>query len=543
MKRLFLVPALIAALALLPTGLATAQTFKTLHSFTFGDGATPYSELVLAGNTLYGTASAGGNSGSYNGNGTLFAVNTDGSGFTNEYIFTAYPPGYYTNSDGSVPFAGLILSSNTLYGATYDGGAFGAGTVFAVSTNGPGFTNLYTFTGGNDGGYPDAALVLSSNTLYGTTAYGGGANNGTVFAINIDGTGFTNLFSFTNASSGSDPGGVLILSGKTLYGTTSGGNASFGTVFAINTDGSSFTNLHSFTANSGFPSYTNRDGSNPNAGLVLSGNTLYGTAPSGGRFGSGTLFAVNTNGTGFTNLYTFTATSGSPPTNSDGANPRGSLIVSGSTLYGTAYNGGRFGSGTLFAISTNGTGFTNLYTFTATSGSPPTNSDGANPRGSLIVSGSTLYGTAYNGGLFGSGTMFSMNTNGTGFTNLYTFTANSTAPYTNSDGAHPNAALLLSGNTLYGTAYNGGNPATNVEYGTVFSLALESAPQLNIIPAGTNVILTWTTNATGFTLEFTTNLTPPAIWSTNSTAPVIISGQNTITNPISGTQKFYRLSR
>jgi uncharacterized repeat protein (TIGR03803 family) len=306
-----------------------------------------------------------------------------------------------------------------------------------------------------------------------------------VFAINLNGTGFTNLFSFTNASSGSDPGGVLILSGQTLYGTTSGGNASFGTVFAINTDGSSFTNLHSFTANSGFPSYTNRDGSNPNAGLVLSGNTLYGTAPSGGRFGSGTLFAVNTNGTGFTNLYTFTATSGSPPTNSDGANPRGSLIVSGSTLYGTAYNGG----------------------------------------------------------LFGSGTMFSMNTNGTGFTNLYTFTANSTAPYTNSDGAHPNAALLLSGNTLYGTAYNGGNPATNVEYGTVFSLALESAPQLNIIPAGTNVILTWTTNATGFTLEFTTNLTPPAIWSTNSTAPVIISGQNTITNPISGTQKFYRLSR
>ena len=486
MKRLFLVPALIAGLALLLAGRATAQTFTTLHSFTFSDGATPYSELVLSGNTLYGTASAGGNSGSYNGNGTLFAVNTDGSGFTNEYIFTAYPPGYYyTNSDGSVPFAGLILSSNTLYGVAYDGGALGVGTVFAVNTNGTGFTNLYSFTGGNDGGGPDAALVLSSNTLYGTTAYGGGANNGTVFAININGTGFTNLFSFTNASSGSDPAGVLILSGKTLYGTTSGGNASFGTVFAINTDGSSFTNLHSFTANSGFPSYTNRDGSNPNAGLVLSGNTLYGTAPSGGRFGSGTLFAVNTNGTGFTNLYTFTATSGSPPTNSDGANPRGSLIVSGSTLYGTAYNGG----------------------------------------------------------LFGSGTMFSMNTNGTGFTNLYTFTANSTAPYTNSDGAHPNAALLLSGNTLYGTAYNGGNPATNVEYGTVFSLALESAPQLNIIPAGTNVILTWTTNATGFTLEFTTNLTPPAIWSTNSTAPVIISGQNTITNPISGTQKFYRLSR
>ena len=65
-------------------GPATAQTFKTLHAFQYSDGATPYSELVLSGNTLYGTASAGGNSGSYNGNGMLFAVNTDGSGFTNE---------------------------------------------------------------------------------------------------------------------------------------------------------------------------------------------------------------------------------------------------------------------------------------------------------------------------------------------------------------------------------------------------------------------------------------------------------------------------
>jgi uncharacterized repeat protein (TIGR03803 family) len=481
-------PALLVGLGFILTGPVTAQTFKTLHAFKYSDGATPYSELVLSGNTLYGTASAGGNSGSYNGNGALFAVNTDGSGFTNEYIFTAYPPGYYyTNTDGSVPFAGLILSGTNLYGAAYDGGAFGAGTVFAVNTNGSGFTNLYSFTGGNDGGGPDAALVLSSNILYGTTAYGGGANNGTVFAININGTGFTNLFNFTNGISGDDPAGVLILSGRTLYGTTSGGNGGFGTVFAINTDGSSFTNLHVFSANSGFPLYTNSDGSNPNAGLVLAGKTLYGAAAQGGKFGSGTLFAVNTNGSGFTNLYTFTATSGSPLTNRDGANPRGSLIASGGTLYGTAYNGGRLGSGTLFAISTNGSGFTNLYTFTA----------------------------------------------------------NSTAPYTNSDGSHPNAALLLSGNTLYGTAYNGGNPSLNVEYGTVFSFTLASVspPLLAINHSGTNVILTWPTNTTGFTLESTTNLVPPVVWITNSPPPVVVNTNNTSTNGITGAQKFYRLSQ
>jgi hypothetical protein len=57
------------------------------------------------------------------------------------------------------------------------------------------------------------------------------------------------------------------------------------------------------------------------------------------------------------------------------------------------------------------------------------------------------------------------------------------------------------------------------------------------------VIFTWPTNATGFTLQSTTNLTPSAIWSTVSPAPVIVNGQYTVTNSISGTQQFYRLSQ
>jgi hypothetical protein len=58
--------------------------------------------------------------------------------------------------------------------------------------------------------------------------------------------------------------------------------------------------------------------------------------------------------------------------------------------------------------------------------------------------------------------------------------------------------------------------------------------------------LRWPTNNagydyTGFTLQSTTNLGSPAVWSTNSPAPVVIGGQNTVTNPITGAQKFYRL--
>ena len=143
---------------------------------------------------------------------------------------------------------------------------------------------------------------------------------------------------------------------------------------------------------------------------------------------TGTLFKLNTDGTGYTNFYTFSSLLNN--TNSDGANPQASLILSGSTLYGAAENGGPAGSGTLFAINTNGTGFTNFYIFTlmvykapnGSGGSPDyTNSDGANPYATLILSGGTLYGTAFGGGTNGQGTVFAVGTNGAGFATFHNF--------------------------------------------------------------------------------------------------------------------------
>src|SRR6266403_3373 len=167
-----LLPALTVALGLILTSQVTAQTFTNLYGFTGGnDGGAPYAGLILSGNTLYGTTTAGGSS----CNGTVFAVNTDGPGFTNLHGFTG-------GNDGSAPYAGLILSGNTLYGTTAAGGGSGNGTVFAVNTDGSGFANLHRFTGGNDGGAPNAGLILSGNTLYGTAAGGGSLGNGTVFS-------------------------------------------------------------------------------------------------------------------------------------------------------------------------------------------------------------------------------------------------------------------------------------------------------------------------------------------------------------------------
>src|SRR5207253_3736590 len=137
---------------------------------------------------------------------------------------------------------------------------------------------------------------------------------------------------------------------NTLYGTAvSGGSSDNGTVFAINTDGTGFTNLHNFTATPPYPNNTNSDGASPYAGLIVSGNTLYGTASYGGNSGVGTVFAINTDGAGFTNLHNFTTTD---PNGyySDGVNSFAGLILSGNTLYGTAGFGGSSSEGTVLSV-------------------------------------------------------------------------------------------------------------------------------------------------------------------------------------------------
>jgi len=129
--------------------------------------------------------------------------------------------------------------------------------------------------------------------------------------------------------------------------------------------------------------------------------------------------------------------------------------------------------------------------------------------------------------------VFSVNTDGTGFAVLHGFTAH--------EGTVPFGGLMFSGNTLYGAAAYGGSAGN----GTVFGISLPSvsAPELTIRSSGADVVLTWPTNATGFTLQSTTNLASPAVWTTVSPAPAVVNGQNAVTNPISGTQQFFRLSQ
>ena len=323
--------------------------------------------------------------------------------FTVLHSFTARSSDFGTNSDGSYPLGRLVANAagNTLYGTANLGGSSGYGTVFAVNTDGTDFTNLHSFNYFTEGSQPLAGLVLSGNTLYGTAETGGPTGNGSIFALNTDGTGFTNLHQFTarsgplsTNSDGANSHAGLVLSGNRLYGTAGhGGSAGNGTVFALNTDGMGFTTLHSFTATSEETSYTNSDGVNPPAGLILSGNTLYGTAASGGDFGEGTVFKVNTDGSGFTTLHSFFSYS-------DGFYANATLILSGDTLYGAANGGGTFGGGTVFALNTDGTGFTVLHHFN-------NDNDGGDPD-TLALVGNALYGVARRDGSPDNGTVFSL---------------------------------------------------------------------------------------------------------------------------------------
>jgi len=420
--------------------------------------------------------------------------------------------------DGAYVYSTLRLDGRTLYGTTDQGGSAGFagyGTVFKINTDGTDYKLLKDFTNNADGAYPDGALTLGGNVLYGTTRIGGDSDGGTVFKVNTDGTGFARIMSFDANSlvAANQPYAGLVLFNNVLYGTTArGGRGSDGTVFKVNTDGTGYTVLHDFFG-SGYG-----DGAVPFAGLTLSGNVLYGTTYAEGDGGqNGTVFKINTDGNGYTILYNFAG-------NPDGANPSGGLILSGNVLYGTTTAGGNAqDGGTLFKINTDGTGYAVIKRF-------PGDREGS-PQAELSLMGNTLYGTTSD--CFGS--VFQIHTDGTGYTPLKNYI------YEPNDGLDPITGVTLAGNTIYGTTYEGGDfGGPFIGYGTIFSMSL--VPTLTIVVAGNQAILSWPIWAPNFSLQSTTNLAAPA-WTAVTDAPVVIGANNVVTNAISGIQQFYRLNQ
>lgn len=227
------------------------------------------------------------------GSGTIFKVNSDGTGFT--YIQT------FTGANGSKPYGGLMQATDgTLWGTTSDGGAKNFGTIYKI-VNGV-FSTVYSFNGGSDGANPaqSAMIQASDGNLFGTTQFGGSTiNQGTIFRLSRTTGTVTILHSFTGhqqvtgddepttAQDGLQPVGTPIEGpdGR-LYGVAGGGGALGGGVaYSIKKDGSEYTQLYAF---SGGP----ESGGLTTTLIMTPDGNFYGTGQYGGGFNFGAIFQM-----------------------------------------------------------------------------------------------------------------------------------------------------------------------------------------------------------------------------------------------------------
>ena len=233
-----------------------------------GYGGGPKAGLLALNRTLYGTTPV---NGYYYDGGMVFGIGTSGK---HERVLHSFGP----KGDGDSPQANVIDAGGTLYGTTFQGGAYGNGTVFGVNTKTGAEQLLYSFSGEPDGRQPQADLLAVNGTLYGTTTYGGADDDGTVFTIDIKSGAERVVHNFSGEPDGLDPQAGLINVNGTLYGTTAaGGTKNFGTIFSLTPSGSEHV-LYSFT--------NSPDGENPRADLINVKGTLYGTTAQGGAFES-----------------------------------------------------------------------------------------------------------------------------------------------------------------------------------------------------------------------------------------------------------------
>lgn len=186
----------------------------------------------------------------------------------------------------------------------------------------------------------------------------------------------------------------------------------------------------------------------PGRSLTLSvmGDTLYGTTYHGGKYAWGSIFYMTTDGSVYDTLISFTIM------NSNGEGPQGLLVLSGNVLYGVTSYGGQYGGGVIFSIHTDGSQYHILFNFGE---HLSWGYWGQTPVGGLMLSNGVLFGMTSAGGKDSAGNIFRINTDGTHFDTLHSFGLGS-------DGTKPLGALTLSGNVLYGMTqyggkYNGGN--------------------------------------------------------------------------------------
>ena len=314
---------------------SSGWTHSILYAFTGGaDGSNPVGPLVVdpAGN-LYGIASGGGA-----GFGTVFELSPSNGSWTFQVIYT-----FHGGDDGLVGIdsGGLALDpAGNLYGTTEMGGTAGFGMVFELSfANGSWTkTTLYSFAGGNDAADPLTGVTLDpAGNIYGATVGGGVFGGGAVFELTQNQGTWTEsvIYSFTGGDDGAYPefGELILDSAGNLYGTAAGGGAfNQGVVYELSPANGSWTEsvLYTFTGGN--------DGGQPFAGLTFSqSGNLYGAAAYFGANGDGTLFELVQQQSGWDEktIYTFAG--------NDGKYPYGAVVFDPyGNLFGTTFSGRQF---------------------------------------------------------------------------------------------------------------------------------------------------------------------------------------------------------
>jgi uncharacterized repeat protein (TIGR03803 family) len=345
-------------------------------------------------------------------------------------------------SDGSSPYGGPVLDSEgNLYGTTYTGGIYGSGSVYRLAPNGSSwnYSSLYSFKAGTDGVGPafGSLAIAPGGGLFGTTE--GGGYFGTDFSICACPGHEVQIHQFGRGKDGAQPiGGVVLDFAGNIYGTTSlGGAYGNGTVFEQTRSGYTWSEkvIYSFTGGN--------DGTNPPSAVTLGAHgNIYGTTSLGGANGGGVVYELSPSGTGWkqTVLYTFQGLN-------DGQNPVGGVVLDeAGNLYGTTFDGGANGGGTVYELSPSTTGwkFTTLYSFTGGYGGP---------YNKLSLVNGNIYGLTEAEGANGYGSVFKL-TRADGawtFTDLHDFSDGS-------DGAAPYGSLAVdSAGNIFGTTNEGGS--------------------------------------------------------------------------------------
>ena len=378
----------------------------------------------------------------------LVRMQTDGSLFEQLHQFDASTEGY----NG---VAGITkISVNKIFGVMRFGGTNGTGTIFSINTDGTGFTVHHHFEDAS-GAEPESMLVHFDGKLFGTTVRGGNFGFGVLYAINEDGSNYRVLRHFeTSALGPSDIRGNIrisadgrvfgcysqfkynssfqanrlwkvdtsgeniedfywvdqrdhghfnldiLLSNDTLFvATQEMGRHDGGVLSLVDTFGNQRTTLHQFgaSANGFFPRVAPIKGSD---------GRLYGVASIGGPDGNGVVYSTTATGTGFINLHTFV--------DAEGYEPVGELLeASNGKIYGALRYGGSINTGCIYRMDKNGANFQIMYNF-------PDVAVAHWPVGDLIEGpGQVLYGM-FEQSSAGSG-IFRMNLDASNFTSSQTF--------------------------------------------------------------------------------------------------------------------------